>query len=174
MLYFTSDLHFGHNAVLRFNNRPFENAHEMSMALIENYNSVVTNKDIVYLLGDLSYRISPQKANEYFRMMKGRKILIIGNHDDYKHYDASLFEEITVYKYLRWEKQKMALMHYPILDWQGGRRKGGFMLHGHMHNSPEYNIANRDQGIRRYDVGVDANNYYPVSLDAILEFFGEK
>ena len=29
----------------------------------------------------------------------------------------------------------------------------------------------REQGIRRYDVGVDANQYCPVSLNSILEFF---
>jgi calcineurin-like phosphoesterase family protein len=65
------------------------------------------------------------------------------------------------------------------------------MLHGHIHSRPPlptgvepkddfdatfrrgYNERNRDPDIRRYDVGVDANNYRPVSAAHILEFFEE-
>ena len=54
MIYFTSDLHFGHENVIRFNNRPFRNEREMSRVLITNYNSIVKPDDTVYLLGDLA------------------------------------------------------------------------------------------------------------------------
>ena len=60
------------------------------------------------------------QANTYFQKLNGKKILIIGNHDRYNEYDASLFKEITHYTYLRTEGVSLALMHYPILDWQGG------------------------------------------------------
>ena len=45
MIYFTSDLHLGHEAVIRKQNRPFANADEMNRMLIENYNSVVHKND---------------------------------------------------------------------------------------------------------------------------------
>ena len=32
-------------------------------------------------------------------------------------------------------------------------------------------IQNRNEGVLRYDVGVDANNFYPVSVKQIVEFF---
>ena len=38
----------------------------------------------------------------------------------------------------------------------------------------EYNEKNRAEGIRRYDVGVDANNFFPVSVKQIIDFFGEQ
>jgi calcineurin-like phosphoesterase family protein len=34
-----------------------------------------------------------------------------------------------------------------------------------------YNEANRADGQRRYDVGVDANNFFPVSTRQIVSFF---
>ena len=34
-------------------------------------------------------------------------------------------------------------------------------MHGHIHAREEYNFQNKADGIRRYDVGVDANDYYP-------------
>ncbi|MCB5742485.1 MULTISPECIES: hypothetical protein [Veillonella] len=68
------------------------------------------------------------------------------------------------------KKVPIALMHYPILAWNRYRH-GSMMLHGHIHSTGEYNERNRVEGIRRYDVGVDANHFYPVSLDEIWEFF---
>ena len=52
-LFLTSDLHFGHNNVLKFCNRPFADTKEMEKKLIENWNNVVTNEDYVFILGDV-------------------------------------------------------------------------------------------------------------------------
>ena len=133
-IYFSSDLHLGHRSVIGFQNRPFENVEEMDNGIIHNFNSVVHRDDILYILGDLSYRIPESQANELIKRINGRKILIRGNHDG--HYDKSLFEE--------------------IYDYNGG-----------------YNEENRMNGILRYDVGVDANNYYPVSLRYIRSYFAD-
>ena len=45
------------------------------------------------------------------------------------------------------------------------------MLHGHQHNHKEYNTKNKQNGILRYDVGVDANDMAPVSAEEIIEFW---
>ena len=92
MIYFTSDLHLGHEAVIRMQNRPFANADDMNRVLIGNYNSVVHKDDTVYLLGDICFRIGVEKSNELISSLKGKKYLIRGNHD--KKYDESLFEDI--------------------------------------------------------------------------------
>lgn len=53
MVYFTSDLHLGHENVIKLCNRPFDSIEEMDEALIRNWNRKVTNGDTVYVLGDL-------------------------------------------------------------------------------------------------------------------------
>lgn len=65
---------------------------------------------------------------------------------------------------------RMVLSHYPMLSWNG-KRRGSIQLHGHIHAGAAYNKRNRRRGIFRYDVGVDANGYAPVSRDEILDFF---
>ncbi len=65
---------------------------------------------------------------------------------------------------------RMVLSHYPMLGWNG-KRRGSIQLHGHIHADRAYNERNRQRGILRYDVGVDANGYAPVSRDEILDFF---
>ena len=48
---------------------------------------------------------------------------------------------------------------------------GSIDLHGHLHSYKDYNQQQRSNRILRYDALVDANNYYPVLLDDILDFF---
>lgn len=170
MIYFTSDLHLGYPKVIKNRNRPFDTVEEMNETLIANYNSLVSKKDTVYLLGDLTQKLEPQEANSLLSRLNGKKTLLIGNHDKYKKYDAKIFKEMCDYKYLTDKKVPIALMHYPILAWNRYRH-GSMMLHGHIRSTGEYNERNRVEGIRRYDVGVDANHFYPVSLDEIWEFF---
>lgn len=48
-IFFTSDLHFGHENVLRFDNRPFETVEEMDDELIKRWNDKVGKGDLVYV-----------------------------------------------------------------------------------------------------------------------------
>lgn len=43
-------------------------------------------------------------------------------------------------------------------------------IHGHQHNKQEYNAKQQKLNLKRFDAGVDANNYAPISLEHILEF----
>ena len=168
MIYFTSDLHLGHKAVIKMQNRPFLDVDEMNKKLIFNYNSIVKPDDTVYILGDLSYRIPVDYANDLIKQLNGKKILIKGNHD--KHYDPELFEGIYDYLELSINKVPVILMHYPLLEWNKSHR-GSIHLHGHIHSmGTTYNQECKSTNIRRYDIGVDANNYYPVSFNEILTF----
>lgn len=55
--FFVADTHFGHEAMIRFENRPFENTKDMERQLIKNWNEVVDSEDRVYVLGILPLAI---------------------------------------------------------------------------------------------------------------------
>ncbi|MCB7320441.1 metallophosphoesterase family protein [Lacrimispora sp. 210928-DFI.3.58] len=169
MVYFTSDLHLGHYGIIEMQNRPFKNVEEMNHILIGNFNAVVQKNDTVYILGDICHHMLVEQANELIGKMKGKKILVKGNHD--KMYDMNLFDEICDFKTVSLNGVYFALMHYPMLSWPK-KSSGSIQLHGHIHAREEYNLQNKEDGIRRYDVGVDANNYYPVSVKQIIGFLG--
>ena len=44
-------------------------------------------------------------------------------------------------------------------------------MHGHIHSRGDYNLQQKSDGVLRYDVGVDANDFYPVSIEQVKEFF---
>ena len=174
MIYFISDLHFYHENVIRFANRPFQNAEQMNSTLIKNWNNKIRPNDEIYILGDFTMK-GHLLAQEILYQLKGRKHLIKGNHDgfaDSPHFDKTLFESISDYKQVNYMNNTFILFHYPILEWNNYFR-GSIHLHGHQHNHADYNFQNLKNGIRRYDVGVDANNMSPVSADEIIAFFSE-
>ena len=169
MVYFTSDLHFGHKNVISMCNRPFETVDQMNETLIKNWNSVVSEMDEIYILGDITLHRSWNHIAKYLRDLNGKKSLIKGNHDKWlydKKCDRSYFDIIVPYHELDIEGRKLVLCHYPIADWNG-KYRGSIHLHGHVH-STHWSALQVSIG-RVYDVGVDANNYFPVSLDQIFE-----
>lgn len=169
MIYFTSDLHLNHKAAIHMNGRPFANIDEMNETLIANINSKVTIEDTLYILGDVAYRGGVDKANQLISRINGKKILISGNHD-HKSLDPALFESIHDFLEIHADGVNISLMHYPMVSWPK-KGYGSLHLHGHQHNTADYNYEQHKLGILRYDVGVDANHYYPVSLEELKSFF---
>lgn len=172
MIWFTSDLHFDHEKIIKHANRPFSCVEEMNAALIHNWNSRIDVSDDVYILGDLSMK-GATYVNELLAKLNGRKYLIKGNHDkfaDQTTFDRNLLIWIQNYYEFDYQNERFILFHYPIEEWNHFFH-GSIHLHGHQHNHADYNCQNRERGLRRYDVGVDANNMSPVSIDEIINFF---
>ena len=97
MIYFTADLHFYHDNIIKHTNRQFQNSAEMNQALVKNWNQLITPRDEVYILGDLTMK-GPALAMEILSQLKGKKYLIRGNHDafvDHKEFDASVFQWVN-------------------------------------------------------------------------------
>ena len=171
MTYFTSDLHLGHENIIRFCNRPFSSFNEMNRTLIDNWNSRVTDRDDVYILGDMFYKATDD-IEDILRRLKGRKHLIIGNHD------YTWMKKIEMSKYfidvnnlfvLKEEGRTMALCHYPLLSWPH-MEHGGWCIYGHIHNSIPDKIAwdYICQNQRLLNAGVEINGYYPVTFEELI------
>jgi len=175
MIYFTADTHFCHNNIIGSCGRPFAAVDEMNRALIDNWNSLVTDRDEIYILGDFMYKGKGKEANIILSKLKGHKYLIKGNHEKYltdPEFKPEAFAWIKDYYVLKYEGVKIVLFHYPLLSWDGSYR-GSIHLYGHVHNSgikhPDYGEKLRLLGIRAFNVGVDVNDFYPVSVKAIFE-----
>ena len=121
--------------------------------------------DEVYILGDVTMK-GASNANTVLSQLKG-------NHDNFveqENFNSYIFEWVKDYYELEYEGNLFVLFHYPLEEWNKFYR-GAYHLHGHQHNNSLYNFENLKKGLRRYDVGVDANNFKPVSIDEIIKFF---
>lgn len=156
-VFFTADPHFGHQGILKHEPRyrPFSTVEGMNEVLVDNWNSVVTNKDTVYVLGDVCYGHWRDKDNlfeglDHVKRLNGAKHLIKGNHDNFE--DAEYLKRgfNTVKAYSRYKG--CILSHIPVHESQidGGRFKAN--IHGHLHS-------------RKVDMGTNSNRYICVSVE---------
>lgn len=173
VIYFTSDLHFYHDKIIKHVGRPFYTYEDMNQKLVDNWNCLIKAADEVYILGDIMMK-GARYATEILSQLKGIKYLVRGNHDGFL--DNPDFEQERFFRWVKdyhelvYQNTRFVLCHYPILEWNGFY-KGAIHLHGHQHNHEDYNYRNLQQKIWRYDVGVDANYMKPVSAEDILDFF---
>ena len=170
MIYYTADSHFGHFNIIHLCNRPFKDITEMDEALIDNWNSIVSADDIVYILGDFVFR-SAKHANYYIERLNGTKHLILGNHDNrwIKNCDLQKhFVSVSYYLEIKDGEKRITLSHYPMLSWNGSAR-GALHVHGHIHNNREGLVF---ETLKKMDnalnAGVDINGYKPVTLDELI------
>lgn len=113
-IYFYGDPHFGHDNIIKYCDRPFQNSQEMDEALIKNYNQFVRKEDIVYFLGDLGLPGAP-RLQEIISRLNGIKILIMGNHDKYgitTYYDLG-FVNVVESAIISVGQRQIRLNHYP-------------------------------------------------------------
>ena len=63
-IFFTSDLHFGHANIIKYDSRPFNSISHMDEELIKRWNESVSPNDTVYILGDISW-YDDKKLHKY-------------------------------------------------------------------------------------------------------------
>ena len=148
-VFFTSDTHFYHGNIIRFCNRPFK----------------------VFHLGDFCLGGSAEWTKMLDRL-NGRIYLIMGNHDlkNIRQGYINRFEHVAMQMHIEVGKQKIYLNHYPFLCFDGGY-KDVWQLFGHVHTRKDNTgiDAARLQYLypTQYDVGVDNNNFTPVSFEQV-------
>jgi len=180
-VFFTSDLHFGHRNILEFCKRPFASVEEMDEALIENWNSVCeATNDWVFDLGDFCILLHTGGGMNFWADSKWEaRFLYLGNHDITRWPGdkvMELFHRVEQQMILKIDGRYVYLNHYPFLCYGGAWRDPGcavYALHGHVHSGPNCGGKDCDRlNLRfpyQYDVGVDNNNYTPVSWEQVKE-----
>lgn len=176
-IYFTSDQHFSHEGIIKFANRPYNEVSDMNEDMIQRWNRIVPVDGLTFVLGDIGF-CNKKDIVDIFSRLNGRKILIRGNHDS-NYSDGtltSIFDEIHDLLYTRIKDEEtskyvyMVLCHYPMFDWQGSF-KGSWQLFGHIHTRvlTEFETLKTKLFSSQYDVGVDNNNFEPVSFQKIKD-----
>lgn len=189
-VWFCSDLHLGHKNILKLCNRPFKDLDDMHNALIKNWNFKVLPEDTVYILGDFSF-LNIGLSTSILSKLNGKKILILGNHDQassrmLRMGFAAVCEEMVI----RERGIVFRLNHYPYINKKSWLRKllyrvlrhkekdnrkrpvrgnENWLLHGHTHI-----VKNKlNNNAKSINVAWDMWNYYPVSVNEIIELINK-
>lgn len=200
-VWFTSDLHFSHKNILTHcpgrieamakdgyiiteEMLPDEVLNLHDSWLINKWNSTVSKKDHIYILGDFSFR-NTDDTKKLLSKLNGKKFLIVGNHDGSCTKTDRLkdyFVEITQLKEVTFKAKNFPFLeenfnvfmcHYPMVTWPG-KHAGVVQAHGHCHG--RLDEFNKDSTDLRYDVGLDSTegNYKILSLEDLYKIFRKK
>lgn len=175
-----SDTHFGHGNSLNFKRndgtplRPFETVEEMDETIVERWNAVVHSNDRVYLLGDIAIK---RAGLQTLSRLKGRMVLVKGNHDIWKLSDfLPYFDDIRGSHKL----DNFILSHIPIHPESLARWTSG-NIHGHLHS----NYVMRDDGewdTRYFNVSVESphrklinvQEFAPIPFELIRKYYADQ
>ena len=153
-----SDIHFGHNNIIGYTNRPFDDVASMNEAMIQSYINTVGPNDVVIWNGDIGFK-SAGIIRDLLARLPGYKIQVVGNHDidrAGKLIDYDMDERHLCYD-LKLEGIQLLFTHYPM----DRVPKGCVNVHGHIHQNTAYHWS--------INVCVEHTNYTPRSLDSIVE-----
>jgi calcineurin-like phosphoesterase family protein len=156
MYWFVADEHYGHASIIEYCDRPFAVVNEMNRVMIDNHNEVVGSSDITIHAGDFCW-YNKEGAKQLIKMLNGNHVFIKGSHDSWLPQSTKYMWRKTI------EGQFIVVCHYAMRSWERSHY-GSWQLYGHSH-------ARKEPIGLQYDVGVDNNNFYPVSFDELKEIF---
>lgn len=167
MYFFTADEHYGHKGkaegfgVIAYCNRPFKTIEEMDEEIIRRHNALVGNDDVVIHAGDFCWCNNQRDAHEkYISKLNGNHVFLEGSHDHWLPSSAHEMWEKTI------DGEHITVCHYPLYTWPRSHYNA-WHLYGHTHSRLKLHG-------KSYDIGVDNNNFYPVSWDGIKEIMKNK
>lgn len=183
-IFFTSDTHWHHGRIIQYCDRPFSSVQEMDHALIQIWNKTVGENDIVFHLGDFAFA-DKSKWRQICNALNGEKYLIQGNHDRNDDIPTECFTnvsdmlQVSIYDEELEGYATFICTHYPLATW-AGIQKGVMNNHGHIHSRPDGAgtgfdlIVAKNAPWNQYDVGMDRNNFTPVSYDELKTIYTKR
>jgi len=189
-IFVTSDTHLSHTNIIEYCGRPFETAEEMDEEIMKRWNSVVRDRDMVFHLGDVSMPKClkhPEEIRQKINRLKGRKILILGNHDREPELMHSMgFAENYSMKVLRYKDRVVVMSHLPyvdVVDILSPDDKPVYLC-GHVHEKWLFSPAparpiyrETENGSQRFsppvymNMSVEKWDYTPVRLDEAIKVY---
>lgn len=173
-VFFVSDCHFRHDKPFLYEPRGFLSIDEHDETIVENWNSIIKDDDLIYNLGDLALS-DVDRAIPYIQRLKGHQIWLRGNHCSKNKIDKILAacpkiklvgaldtSWATIYQIGKWN---FYLSHYPtkVGNYDDNKNFKWYCLCGHTHTKNKF----ADISDSCYHVELDAHNNFPVSLEEI-------
>ena len=168
-VFVTSNQQFGRKGAIKAYKRPFIDVDDMNLQLMEAWNSVVSDGDIVYVLGNFAW--DPETLEVITNSLNGDIIVISGEYDkaakelaeslglldiEYLHNAIEYHTEIN-----------SALSYWPLSEWQG-KAKGSYSIIGY----PDKKYPT-DHNAKVINCSCDLWDFKPIEIEKVIGLFKE-
>lgn len=156
-IFYISDLHIGHKNIAK--RRGFGSIQEHDQYIFHKWNETVSINDTVYILGDLTMDSGDYK---WLAKLNGEKIVILGNHDKWKHTKLLLpfVKGLSGGFKFRHNAKSILFTHYPVHPFE--LQFVDINIHGHIHD----NIIGDDRYI---NLSAEVIDYTPLTIEQIIK-----
>ncbi|HIU63673.1 MAG TPA: metallophosphoesterase [Candidatus Avacidaminococcus intestinavium] len=155
MYWLITDTHFGDAEQLLAHKRPAN----FDARIIENWQKNIKQEDVVIHLGDLA---ATKKDLAIFAQLPGKKVLVLGNHDDLatEVYEKAGFLLVCFSLCLPYAGKCLLLSHEPVSE----LGKADINIHGHLHSLEQ-------KSPQHLPLALEYNAYAPWRLDKLVRDF---
>lgn len=161
-VFLISDVHFDHENIIRYCDRPFDSTRQMNETILQNWNDTVQENNHMYFLGDMTFGRKKRPIDYWLGKLSGKIYYIRGNHDT----DSTIERAIIIpERYgIKYKNHEFLLMHYPH------RPHGydGWIIHGDKHNNDLKDYPFINQKNKTVNVCAEVVGYTPLSLDKLI------
>lgn len=164
-LFLSSDSHFGHRNIIKYESRPFYTAEEMDAEIIRRWNKIISPEDRVIFLGDFCLRNRDYYRNILDQLNYHSMLWIKGNHDKGLSV-LNMFPRVFAVKNAIIEIEGLGdvfLNHEPET-----RMQALYTLHGHIHGREGGDLIRARNNRILFHVGMDSNNLRPWHINEIV------
>lgn len=157
--FFTADEHYGHARIIEYCSRPWASVGEMDEELIARHNALVRPADCVLHVGDFAFGEQAMVQAKYIKRLAGKHVFVRGSHDRWLQSAPDIWEQ-------RFGEVVVVACHYAMRVWPKSHY-GSWQVYGHSHGKlPPIG--------KQHDVGVDANDFRPVSFDELVAIMAKR
>lgn len=155
--YVISDTHFDHNNIIDYANRPFNTVEEMNSHMVEEWNKIVKDNDVIIHMGDFAMA-KQTRVEEIISNLNGNILFIKGNHDNMSEYTFSYpYVESAILHHKGYRYYCCHRMENVLESWKHWK------LVGHTHNKKPF----IDYDNKLINLSVECIGYKPLSLNIL-------
>lgn len=172
-IFVTSDMHLGHDNIIKYCGRPFKSGDHMNESLIRNWNERIKIEDTIFHLGDFCFKGGSEggltRAQMWENQLNGKIIHILGNHDKNNN-----VKSIVTHALCEFANTTFLMTHIPPTMKQEVPEFCDFVLSGHVHEKWKYQYNPKGEiTVPIINVGVDQWNFRPVKIHEIIIFYNQ-
>jgi calcineurin-like phosphoesterase family protein len=170
-MWLTSDHHFYHCNIIKYQQRPFIHMDDMHAGMMGVWNTHIKSTDIVYYLGDFCLGRSDCYRYILSSLNYKNMVFLHGNHD----ISVAKLNKLDRIVAMPWiimpihDIGNVLMAHEPIYDYDTDTIN--LQIHGHIHTQDGTDVIYRRDGRVFFHVGVDTNDFKPWNIKTITKAY---
>ena len=162
---------FGRGNIIRKNKRPFGNVQDMNEEMVQRWNAVVSNDDVVIHLGNFAW--DPTTAEEVLDVLNFKQLWILPAENDQAILEMNRTQMLPdgvkiVNRIFEQNQINATFAYWPMVEWPS-KTKGNYLFYGYY--GKKYKPDHKKKMI---NMACEFWNYTPQNISSLMRLFEDE